>query len=774
MKNRFKIFLTLGLMVILFCVLGISASAYGTSVPMEPNGSTETKYEFDSSECDRTIVVNIYDEDTGSLIKKVNVKTKRGEDTLDIIKIYGYRITSFSSDQGLWETCKLGDSHGLQIYGDIYIKYYFRTALSKEQLNVTVYMDKFNDLTIIERHIKQEPYGNTLSYSYYPVTYSREIVTNTGRYVSMGRSYTGFTIRNGWKQYISGNFTYKWVDDYENIASPITSMEWDIINGTCEDKYYNEFDEDEDGYFTYCDNRTMNVDFEYLRNKYTVYFDANGGTGAVPASQTQYYDYTVTIGNEVPYRSGYVFRGWGTYSSDTTPNYQPGDTYTMGLNQTLYAIWEDYEFSISDLTVDEEEIFANSDITVSVRTDNWDYDKAYYDIPVELYFDNVLVARSYVDFEEYGVAYLTYTVDVGTVLGTHTLEARINWNDRVHEVNPNNNRVTLEIYTKKDEFGFDVILLTGNARYTEGTEVTTSYLIANDSERNVYPTTNATAYFFVYYYDGDTVVTISKQAWEHYVVPAEERNLIYFRWTVPDGLADVTVYCECSINTDGKLKEPVLDNNVATLETVIAPKRTSQTENPSYSESRPSDYAPTNAPAVNVGSASWNMWEYEYGRFVLKKYGIKVNLTEIYVSPASTCKTAVYENGKWNIKSGYGISIYGCPFFESLSGYELPDDYCYTDIQTVYTTFPEYRYLCEDGKYRVLENVNGTWSFVENEGADENERLHYIPVWCDDGDYVISVTAMDIWTPAGMITAVGNTDCVMVEGNIFDDYYVGN
>ena len=131
MKNRIKILFTLGFMVVLLCVLGISASAYGTSVPMEPNGSTETKYEFDSSECDRTIAVNIYDEDTGSLIKKVNVKTKRGEDTLDIIKIYGYRLTSFSSDQGLWETCKLGNSHALQIYGDIYIKYYFKSCFYK-------------------------------------------------------------------------------------------------------------------------------------------------------------------------------------------------------------------------------------------------------------------------------------------------------------------------------------------------------------------------------------------------------------------------------------------------------------------------------------------------------------------------------------------------------------------------------------------------------------------------------------------------------------------
>ena len=125
MKNRFKILLTLGLMVVLFCVLGISASAYGTSVPYEPDGASTTRYLFDSAECDRTIVVKCYDEDTGSLIKTVNLKTKKSEETLTVVKIYGYRLTSFSSDQGLWETCKLGNSHGLQIYGDIYWRFHY-------------------------------------------------------------------------------------------------------------------------------------------------------------------------------------------------------------------------------------------------------------------------------------------------------------------------------------------------------------------------------------------------------------------------------------------------------------------------------------------------------------------------------------------------------------------------------------------------------------------------------------------------------------------------
>ena len=770
MKGKLKIFLTLGVMLMLFFVMGISASAYQL---YEPDGSSSTVYDFDSSECNRKIIITCRDT-SGTLLKKVTYNTKHGEDDFICLRIYDYDITAFESDQGLWETCKLMyTSGGMFQYGEIDIDYYFRTALSADTINVNVTMRKMAGIDISEYHCKMiDPFK---TYPTYHQIYIRKIRAEVDQYIYLGGGYTGHSPKGSYKGTISGYFSYAWTDNvYININD--NDADWDVIRSADYDDRvdYTKFNESEDGKLTYMANRKIEVYFYYNLNQYTVSFNTNGGSGSVPTSQTQYYSFDVTIGNGVPYRSGYIFRGWGTYASDTTPNYYPGSTYTMGLSQTLYAVWEDYEFSISNLKVAEEEIFANSDITVSVRTDNWDYDKAYYDIPVELYFDNILVARSYVDFEEYGVAYLTYTIDVGTVLGTHTLEARINWNDRQNEVDPNNNSVTLELYTRKDEFGFDITVLTGNARYTEGTEVTTSYLIYNDSERNVYPTTGATAYFFAYYYEGDELVTLSKQAWENYVVPAEESNLIYFRWYVPDGLADITVYCECSINADGKLKEPVLDNNTATLTTVIAAKRISQTENPSYTASRPSDYAPTNAPTVNSGSASWNIWEYEYGSFVLKEYGIKVAVSSVYISPSENCETAIYENGEWRIKSGYGISIsYDC-YISSLSGYLVPTADSFTDIQTVYVTFPEYRYLCEDGKYRVLENVNGTWSFVENEGADENERLHYIPVWCDDGDYVISVTAMDIWTPAGMITAVVNTDCVAVEGNIFDDYYVGN
>ena len=32
----------------------------------------------------------------------------------------------------------------------------------------------------------------------------------------------------------------------------------------------------------------------------------------------------------------------------------------------------------------------------------------------------------------------------------------------------------------------------------------------------------------------------------------------------------------------------------------------------------------------------------------------------------------------------------------------------------------------------------------------------------------------DIWTPAGMITAVRNANTLTIDGTIYDDYYQGN
>lgn len=88
---------------------------------------------------------------------------------------------------------------------------------------------------------------------------------------------------------------------------------------------------------------------------HTVSYNANGGSGA-PAAQTKVYGYVLTLSSQVPTRSGYKFLGWGTSSTDTTPDYQPGGQYGADANITLYAIWEraelvDFTISVSSLSI---------------------------------------------------------------------------------------------------------------------------------------------------------------------------------------------------------------------------------------------------------------------------------------------------------------------------------------------------------------------------------------------------------------------------------------
>ena len=148
MKGKIKLLFMLGVMLVMFVCLGISASAYEI---YEPDGTSSTVYKYDSSECNRSLIIRCYDT-SGNHLKTVNYRTKRGEDTIICLRIYDYDITAFESDQGLWETCKLQyTSGGGFAYSDIDINYYFRTALSAETLNVTVTMRKMEGTICVER-----------------------------------------------------------------------------------------------------------------------------------------------------------------------------------------------------------------------------------------------------------------------------------------------------------------------------------------------------------------------------------------------------------------------------------------------------------------------------------------------------------------------------------------------------------------------------------------------------------------------------------------------
>lgn len=79
--------------------------------------------------------------------------------------------------------------------------------------------------------------------------------------------------------------------------------------------------------------------------KYTVSYNANGGSGA-PSAQTKWHGETLTLSSTRPTRTGYTFAGWAT-SAGGSVAYQPSGSYTANSAVTLYAKWNRITYTVS-------------------------------------------------------------------------------------------------------------------------------------------------------------------------------------------------------------------------------------------------------------------------------------------------------------------------------------------------------------------------------------------------------------------------------------------
>lgn len=507
---------------------------------------------------------------------------------------------------------------------------------------------------------------------------------------------------------------------------------------------------------------------------YTVFYNANDGYGA-PSNQTKTEGEPLVLSTVIPTRNGYTFEGWGLSADATSGVFAPGDSYDEDASVTMYAVWKEitYDFSVGDLGVSNITPYKYDEITVVVRCDNWDMDLGHAGIPVQVYYDGELIAEESVDFYPYGVADITFTLNVGSGVGKKCLEIRINWDDRENEARIENNIVSAEIDVQDFEYDVAVEPVISTENYCEGMEVVSSFLILNNGDKDVIPDLHNRARFVAYYYDGFQQVEITVQEWEDVVIPASGTNLIYFRWRIPDGLDGHVVYLSCSINADGSVNEVNLDNNTASFTVGICAATQTQTPDTRFEGIAPNTYPGSATPVSSGNQATWSMWEYEDGGFVLKKYGVQISPAFPTVEPSSACSTAVWRDGQWRIRAGYGISLTYVPSISTVSGYTLPKSSAYTPVQYAVARFPEFRYLDTSGNCRTLEDVGGCFQFPENVYADGNERVHFIPVYVKDGSYVVSVTASHVWTPAGMIEATRNARAVVIDGTVYDDWYQG-
>ena len=526
---------------------------------------------------------------------------------------------------------------------------------------------------------------------------------------------------------------------------------------------------------SYTANAAVTLYAVWEKDSYTVSYDANGGTGA-PSSQVKKHGETLKLRTEIPIRSGYDFLGWAESSTATSATYLAGATYSENAGITLYAVWRErnYDFSVSNLTVTPDEVWQYDKITVNFRVDNWDRYNAYNNVPVSVWLNSVCVYTGTVDFHAYGVNYITFDLNVGALEGKQTLEARINWDDRASETRSNNNAVQAQFEVKKySELSTSAV--TPSADYIEGNDIIASFYVSNDSSTPVLPSDHMSYRLEVYLVEGATETLVSTQDKTDVVIPANGKNLVYFKWRVPENSAGKLYMFRGIANAENTVRERNPDNNATFFMKTVKAKETSQTPNTRYERTAPNTYNPlVSSPTTTVGSASWNEWVFEDGKFELRTYGIRASAVDPVVKPDDNCKTAVLENGKWSMKSGYGISLAWNLKLIAMPGYSMPDSSAYTETQAVMALIPEFGYSTDAGKYRSLEMAGGIYSFVENRDADANARLHFVPVYVANGSYSVSVTATQIWTPAGMITAIRNANTLTIDGTIYDDYYVGN
>ena len=526
---------------------------------------------------------------------------------------------------------------------------------------------------------------------------------------------------------------------------------------------------------SYTANESVTLYAVWEINTYTVSFDANGGTNA-PNPQRKTHGQNLILTVAIPTRPNHVFLGWAADSSATSIAYAPGATYTAEEDVTLYAVWQErnYDFSVSNLTVTPDEIEQYGKVTVKFRVDNWDRNLPYANIPVEVLLNGTVIYSTTVNFSAYGVQNIVFTLNVGASLGTQTLVARINWANHGSETRTANNS-TSATYNVKKVVETSTSVVSVNGEYTEGLQVISSFFVGNEGSSDVLPEDNVSFDFLVYYLNGGKVKTVSQQTWDKVVIPANGRNLVYFKWTIPADSAGTTYFCKGTITHENAGKEQNSDNNTTEYAVVATDYVSSQTPNTRFEKNVPAGYSPNAAsPTAKAGSATWNMWVYEGGRLVLKSYGITVGNTTPTVTPGSGCLTAEKVGVTWKMKSGYGIALSWNPALIVKSGYIMPGTDAYTEAQSVYATFPEFGFSTANEKYRTLEKVGGAYQFIANPNADKNERVHFIPVYVANGSYTVSVTATQIWTPAGMITAIRNANTLTIDGTIYDDYYVGS
>ena len=466
------------------------------------------------------------------------------------------------------------------------------------------------------------------------------------------------------------------------------------------------------------------VNYYYTRNRYTVTLNKGTGISSVTGAGTYLYGASVTINATVS--QGYTWSKWtGTYNT-ATQKY----TFTMpceNVTDTANAVPNTYT------------VVYDGNGSTGGSTPNSTH---VYNV------EKNLNANGYV---RDGYSFLGWNTEADGTGTAYTDKQTVK-----NLTSVNGGVVTLYAQWQAR---LTLVPLEPNAPYREDTEVITSYWIVNSSTENCIPSDNIKVAFTVYNANGD----ILKTADQIVIVPARDKNLIYFKWKVPEDLSrnDVTVK---AVIKDGGSNYGLVGKSYATVPYIYY--TTPDTE---YEAKAPDGFSVPTAPTdTGILSAKWWEYKYENGSFKKVNYGIG---TKLNLSPLSApdSLSAQMTGGRLTLRSGYGFRSPFGAYTLGIEGYTMPDSASYTERQYAYALFPEFNYSFGENKCKTFKEVGNVFDFYDSYYTHIN---HYIPLYYPDGEYTFEIDVTDSWTPAGMITT-SDLQTITVSGSLYDDHYIG-
>ena len=296
-----------------------------------------------------------------------------------------------------------------------------------------------------------------------------------------------------------------------------------------------------------------------------------------------------------------------------------------------------------------------------------------------------------------------------------------------------------------------------NADYREGTDVITAFNIVNSSATSRITSSAVTVTFNVY----KQSTVIKTVTMNNVVVPKNDQNLLYFKWTVPTGINANDISVTGDITEGGRTYGHV-SNTYTTTKSVV-----SVTPEPDYNFLSKPGYTIPAVPANVTGDATWSVWKYESGAFKKYTYGLTLTGTAV-ITPDENANSWV-SSGKTYTRSGYGLEFTVSGATATKSGTTAPEAAAYTGIQYAIALVPEFTYSHTLNEYRSLEKVSGSFVLPKD---DYDERSHFTTLWYPDGDYTVYAEVSDCWTPAGMITAKVASNALGIVGTVYDDWNI--